>query len=187
MTFFSRLFGTRPAAAQTIAPATVEVPRIDRALFIEESEPRLTPKATEPKREKTILEALLKRDYALLGEQDGYKMHDLDRMDLELEKIAADYRQAYDMALQDIEGEIGALGKFLGERMEKEAPELYEQMHSRQDQLVRQKRDLILQKDLAMTGEGYIERAFKYYRSGFRKGFELYACEKVIFGHIKTL
>jgi len=184
MTIFSRIFEKRPVA---IASA----PSIDKALFIEESEPVMkSTQETFPKakvEERTLLEQLLGRDYTLMGERDGYAMHHLDRMDMELSKIAADFRQVYDMAIQDIETQIGDLEKYLSDRVAAETPGLYEQMQSRHDQLARQKQDILLQKDFAMTGEGYVERAFQYYKSGFHTGFALYAGEKSLFKHTKTL
>jgi hypothetical protein len=190
-TFFKKLFGTSPAPAQTEIPTISGIPAFPtRELFIEDRDPRefLAPEPPKKtRRERTILEELLSIDYAGTGHKDGYEIHDLAGLDMQLELIASDFRQAFDKALQDIEAELEPLGIHLTERVQQGAPELYEKIHTRQDQLVKQKRDLILQKDLAVTGEGFIEKPHRYYMAGFRRGYDLYVEEQLIFKHIKTL
>lgn len=190
MTFFSKLFRKRPVAAQIEAPAMGIASEISKDLFIEERHPREL-EVQQPQQvktmERTILETLLERDYRAMGHRDGYHMHHFGRMDLQLEVIAADFRQAYDMALQDVEIQLEDLSVHLSDRTASVAPDLHEKIQSKYDQLVRQKRELMLQKDLAMTGEGYVERSAKYYKAGFREGYDLYIQEELIFKHIKTI
>lgn len=190
-TFFKKLFGTRPAAAQPEMSAPIVSPAYPtKDLFIEDRHPQefLSPEPVrQTKREKTILEELLALDYAGMGHKDGYDIHDLAGLDMQLELIATDFRQAFDKALQDIEIQLEPLGIHLTERMREETPELFEKIHTRQDQLVKQKRELMTQKDLAMTGEGYVEKPYRYYKVGFRRGYDLYVEEQLIFKHIKTL
>lgn len=190
-TFFQKLFGTRPATAQPEMPAPILSPTFPkRDLFIEDREPRefLSPEPVRlTKREKTILEELLALDYAGMGHKDGYEIHDLAGLDMQLELIATDFRQAFDKALQDIEVQLEPLGIHLTDRMREETPELFEKIHTRQDQLVKQKRELMTQKDLALTGEGFVEKPYRYYKAGFRRGYDLYVEEQLIFKHIKTL
>src|SRR5690554_3780541 len=113
MTFFSRLFGKRPEAAQTLTPATLEaVPSIARDLFTEDMHPSEFEEEAVQKEvriEQTLLDSLLSRDYEEMGYKDGFRMHDLTRMEIQLEVMASDFRQAYDMELQDIEVQMGAL------------------------------------------------------------------------------
>lgn len=190
-TFFQKIFGTRPAAAQPELPAPSVSPAFPkRELFVEDREPGefLSPEpARLTKREKTILEELLALDYAGMGHKDGYEIHALEGLDMQLELIATDFRQAFDKALQDIEIQLEPLGIHLTERMKEETPELYEKIHTRQDQLVKQRRELMQQKDLAITGEGFVEKPYRYYKAGFRRGYDLYVEEQLIFKHIKTL
>lgn len=177
-------------AAQAEAPAMGMEPAIAKDLFIEERHPRefeAQPPQEVAAKEQTILEALLERDYRAMGHRDGYHMHHFSRMDLQLEVIAADFRQAYDMALQEVEIQLEVLGIHLSDRMESTAPDMHEKIQTRHDQLVKQKRELMLQKDLAVTGEGFVERSAKYYQAGFREGYDLYVQEEVIFKHIKTI
>lgn len=190
-TFFKKLFGTRPAAAQPAMPSTIDtLITPTKELFIEDRHPHefLAPEPTKKgKREKTILEDLLATDYEGLGHRDGYEDHDLSLLDMRLELIASDFRQAFDRALQEIEMELEPLGIHLTERTQLETPELYERIHTRQDQLIKQKRELMTQKDLAVIGEGFVEKPYRYYKAGFRRGYGLYVEEQLIFKHIKTL
>lgn len=190
-TFFQKLFGKRPAAGQhEIQAPLVQSPIPSRELFLEDRHPAefLAPEPPKPsKREKTILEDLLAIDYASRGHKDGYEIHDLSGLDMQLELIATDFRQAFDKALQSIETELEPLRIHLTDRMSQDAPELYEKIHARQDQLIKQKRELTLQKDLAVTGEGYVEKPYRLYKVGFRRGYALFVEEQLIFKHIKTL
>lgn len=189
-TFFKKLFGSRPSA-QPVMPSMQDAAMIPaRELFIEDRHPQefLAPDVPKRmKREKTILEDLLAIDYAGLGQSDGYADHDLALLDLRLELIASDFRQAFDRALQDIESELEQLGVHLTELVEDETPSLFGKIQARHQQLTKQKVELITQKDLAVIGEGYVEKPYRYYKVGFRKGYELYLEEQVIFKHIKTL
>ena len=190
-TFFKKLFGSRPAAAQPELSATSVSPASPtKDLFIEDRHPQefLSPEPVrQTKREKTILEQLLTLDYMGMGHKDGYEIHDLAGLDMQLELIATDFRQAFDKALQDIEVQLEPLGIHLTERMREDTPELFEKIHTRKEQLVKQKRELMTQKDLALTGEGYVEKPYRYYKVGFRRGYDLYVEERLIFKHIKTL
>lgn len=190
-TFFQKLFGKTPAAAQSELPAPiVSTPHPARELFIEDRHPEefLAPEPVRTiKREKTILEELLSQDYAGMGHKDGYEIHDLAGLDMQLELVATDFRHVFDKALLSIEAELEPLGIHLTDRVRQDAPELYEKIHTRHDQLVKQKRELMLQKDLAVSGEGYVEKPYRYYKVGFRRGYDLYVEEQLIFKHIKTL
>lgn len=189
MTIFSRLFGKRPAFIQTEAPATIDAAHpIAKELFIEDRAPHEFEVAQQlPAKQKTILHDLLQKDYHTMGHRDGHRLHDLTRQDLQLEIIAAEFRQAYDMALQDIEIQLEQICMHLTEKVAAEAPDIHEKLQTRHDQLVKQKRELMLQKDLAVTGEGFVEKSVRYYKAGFREGFDLYVEGELIFKHIKTL
>lgn len=191
MTFFSRLFGKRAEATHSSSPATWEAaPPVTKDLFTEDRHPtelegrQAAPADAKP---ETVIGRLLERDYEEMGYRDGFRMHDLARMELQLEVIAADFRQAYDMELQEIEVQMGALEKYLVEKTKKEAPDLHEKMRTHHDQLAKKKRELMLQKDLAVTGEGFVERPVKRYKAGFRAGFDLYVEEQLMFSYKKIL
>jgi hypothetical protein len=185
MTIFSRLFGKRPAAAQVqVAPAVLETPVVDRALFVEEPEQEVSKGIPE---DETVLADLLVRDYESMGRKDGHEYHDLDRMEFQLELIAADFRQAYDKELQEVEHQMSELEPYLVDKTREVAPDLFVKLETKHKSLLRKQRDLLLQKDLAMTGEGYIESAVKYYKAGFLSGFGLRMKEDVIFKHVKIM
>ena len=190
MTIFSRIFGKR-IDTPSFRQVEEERPEMPKDLFIEERHPRELEspdyQRKTARQEKSLLASLLDRDYESMGHKDGYRMHDLCRLEEQLEIIAADFRQVIDMALQDIEIQLDKLRMHLTDKMEVEASDLYEKMHTRDDQLVKQKRELMLQKDLAISGQGFVERPFKYYKAGFKRGYDLYIQEELIFKHIKTL
>lgn len=168
-----------------------KAPAIPKHLFIEDRHPRDLDRqedgALKKSERETILQHLLDRDYRSLGRLDGYKMCHLSKMEEGVELIASDFRQAYDMALQDFQVEIDSLDIQLKPELEELMPDIYEKIRSRLDQLIMQKTDLMLQKDLAVTGEGYLEKPVKYYKAGFREGYDLYVQEKLMFKHVKTL
>lgn len=185
MTIFSRLFGKKPATAAQEKPAVLEAPLVDRALFVEEPQPQLEPKV--PRTEITVLAALLERDYEDMGQKHGYEYHDLDRMEFQMELIAADYRKAYDKELEETEHQLSEIEPYLVEKTREKAPDLYTKLETKHKSLTRKQRDMRLQKDLAMTGEGYIESAVKYYKAGFLAGMELYLKRELLFKHVKIM
>ncbi|MDN3601637.1 hypothetical protein QWZ00_00695 [Belliella kenyensis] len=185
MTIFSRLFGKRPAVATVHEqPAVVEAPVIDRALFIEEAAP-------EPRRSReetlTILEELKSRDYERMGKEDGYEFKDFSRMDLQLELIAADFREAYDKELAKVSYQLSELEAVLEERLRETIPGIYRELETKYKSLKAKERELLLQKDLAVTGEGYVERAMKYYRAGFEAGLGVRLKGDLMFKHISVV
>lgn len=188
MTIFSKLFGKRPAAAYVQeAPAMMETPVIDRALFVEEPPREERGHTATLAEEGTVLASLLVRDYQSMGRKDGYEYHDLDRMDFQMELIAADFRQAYDKELQEVEHQMAELEPYLVEKIKLEAPDLYIKIETKHKSLLKKQRELMLQKDLAMTGEGYIEPAVKYYKAGFLSGFGVKMKEDILFKHVKIM
>lgn len=192
MTFFKRLFGIKDVATSPeISPAAeatkVHVPR---GLFVDESDPGLFDPvqfdAPRPK-PKRLLDELLAKDYEQMGKEAGYKLHDLTLMDTQLKKITADFRLAFERAIQDLEVEMDGLRKHLTDRLKEEAESIYVDFQTRLDQCERQRKELMLQKDLVVTGDGYIEMPWTYFKSGFLKGYSLFAEEELIFKHTKTL
>lgn len=188
MTIFSRLFGKRPAAAQVQeTPATLETPLVDRALFIEEPEAEAGKVGGISQERGTVLADLLEVDYESMGWKDGHDYHDLDRMEFQMELIAADFRQAYDRELQEIGHQLEVLEPYLVEKMKAEAPDLYSKIETKHKSLLKKQRDLMLQKDLAVTGEGYIEPAIKRYKAGYLSGFGTKLQGDVLFKHVKII
>lgn len=190
-TLFKKIFGS---AKEVTTPQLPTIPEAAtgpvKELFVEERHPTefLAPDPPQRrKREKTILEDLLAIDYAALGQKEGYEQHDLSKLDMQLDLLVSDFRLAFDRALQDIEVELEPLGIHLTDRVKEETPELFAKIRVRQEQLIKQRSELLTQKDLAVTGEGFIEKPYRYYKSGFRRGYDLYVEEQLIFKHIKTL
>jgi hypothetical protein len=192
MTIFSKIFGKRKRTEPvTVAEPQFEQPKVPRDLFVEDRHPddieRTKFQGRADSSPKPILQTLLERDYHGLGYRDGYGLHDIDKLVFQLEVIASDFRQAYDRALQDIVMDMDALVPHLTDKVQEVAPEIHRKSKTRYEQLDREFRSLSLQKDLALTGEGYIERSIKYYKSGFIEGYEFYLEEKKMFSHPKIL
>lgn len=185
MTIFSRLFGKRPAAVQAQeAPALVEAPMVDRALFIAEP---IEPGMQDELEEASVLSGLMKRDYEDKGRKDGHEYYDLDRMKLQIELIATDFRRAYDKELEEVECQLGQLEAQLREDLQEMAPGLYRKLDTRFKELEKTKRGLQLQKDLAVLGEGYVESAVKYYKAGYLSGMKVRLEGDLLFKHVKIM
>lgn len=186
MTFFSRIFGKK---AVDVKATELTQPSVPRDLFIEDRDPDFfqSELKSSPEREKSLLDDLLSWDYEAMGRAAGYALHDLSRMDEQLDKIASEFRLAYARAIQDLEFEMDGLEKHLTERMEAEAPDTFRKIKGKHELCARQKRELMLQRDLAVTGEGYMEKATRYFRAGFREGYDLFIEEKLIFKRIKPI
>lgn len=185
MTIFSRLFGKRPAAVQAQeAPALVEIPMVDRALFI--ADPIESGRQDECV-EASVLSELLTRDYEDAGRKDGHEYYDLDRMKLQIDLIATDFRKAYDKELEEVEYQLGQLAPQLREDLQELVPGLYRKLDTRFKELEKTKRSLQLQKDLAVLGEGYVESAVKYYKAGYLSGMKVRLEGDLMFKHIKIM
>jgi hypothetical protein len=192
MTIFSKLFGKRPVESKTTAihqATEPEKPVVPRDLFIEDRDPSFFEADTRsaPKIERSLLQDILSLDYEAMGRTAGYSLHDLGRMDEQLDKIASEFRLAYARAIQDLDIEMDGLERHITDRLEAETPDTYRRIKGRYDLCVREKRELMLQRDLAVTGEGYMEKATRYFQSGFRAGYDLYIEEKLLFKHPKTV
>lgn len=195
MTFFSKLFGKK-------APTLVEhstlpmgdmmatIPQIDKSIFLEERDPlELFPTHEIPHRKarKSILEDLKSEDYHGMGKRDGYEDHELTLMEMHVDILASRFREAFQKALEEIEERIAMMAMYLTAELESAMPEQHKLIYTKHDLLIKQKRDLTLQMDLTVTGEGYIEKSVRYYKAGFRKGMALYLEEKLLFDQSKSL
>ena len=194
MTIFSRLFGKK-------APATVEqtitdkfetsplsqVPQIDKSLFIEDRHPKDITRSIEASHIGPIgiLEDLKERDYFSLGRRHGYEDRSIDVMEEHVDIIASEFKEAFYAALEDLDEKIDDLAIYLTDEIKKVMPHQYEEIHTKQDKLVKQKREILSQIDLAVLGEGYIERSVRLYRAGFKKGFAFFAQEELLTPHSK--
>ncbi|RZS97150.1 hypothetical protein [Cecembia calidifontis] len=190
MTFFSKLFGKRTEPIISPTAPEMEKELIPRDLFIEERDPKFIEgekTKVEPQSERSLLDRLLDRDYHAMGHKDGYHLKDLGRMDKQVEIIISDFRLAYDKIIQDLDLAMEALKPHLTERMKEEAPELYSRYRISMDYYGQKKQEMYLQKDLAATGEGYIEYSVRCYKAGFIEGFTFYTEEEKMFKHFKLI
>lgn len=191
MTVFSRLFGKKEVAKAATVQEIASLPLIDKMTFVEDRHPseifREAPVAEKEVEGKTILEELLAKEYYSMGKRDGYEEHCLTLMEEHLDIIAADFREAYYKAIQEIDLRLSEMEVRLTEELREKLPEIYEPIKTKHSQLVGQKRELLIQIDLGAIGEGFIEKSVRLYKAGFRKGFALWSEEELIFTHIKTI
>jgi hypothetical protein len=195
MTFFSKLFGKKaptPVEQGIVAadPMMTSIPQIDKSIFIEDRDPSVLFPSQEhvrPKTQKSILEDLKSEDYYGIGKRDGYEDHQLTLQDMQVDIIASRFKEEFYKALEDIEERVAMMEMYLTPELQLAMPEQHELIHTKCDLLVKQKRILLLQMDLAVTGEGYIEKSVRHYKAGFRKGMALYLEEKLLFDQSKSL
>jgi hypothetical protein len=190
MTFFSKLFGKRTAPITSTTAPEMEKEFIPKDLFIEDRDPKFIEGETEkaePRSELPLLDRLLGRDYHAMGYRDGYHIKDLGRMDKQVEIIISDFRLAYDKIIQELDLAMETLKPHLTEHMKEEAPELYSRYRISMDYYGQKKQEMYLQKDLAATGEGYIEHSVRCYKAGFIEGLTFYTEEEKMFKHFKLI
>jgi hypothetical protein len=197
MSIFSKLFGKK-------APATVEpqsqtatdtlatlVPSIDKSLFTEDRHPsELFPtveSTSQTKCRKSILEDLKSKNYYAMGLRDGYDDHNFEIMDQHVNLISCDFREVYSLAIQELDEQLLNIERTLVPQFEEQMPYEYREVKLQKEKLEEQKRDLKQQYDLATLGEGYIEKSVEQYKVGFRKGFNQWKEEKLMFQAFNTL
>jgi len=197
MSIFSKLFGKK-------APATVEpqsqtatdtlatlVPSIDKSLFTEDRHPsELFPtveSTSQTKSRKSILEDLKSKNYYAMGLRDGYDDHNFEIMDQHVNLISCDFREVYSLAIQELDEQLLNIERTLVPQFEEQMPYEYREVKLQKEKLEEQKRDLKQQYDLATLGEGYIEKSVEQYKVGFRKGFNQWKEEKLMFQAFNTL
>ncbi|TFV94483.1 hypothetical protein E4S40_10705 [Algoriphagus kandeliae] len=185
-----KLFGIKPSETKQVTQPEFQETVPDRDLFLEDRHPdELMEISSHPQKstEKTLLEDLLSKDYERIGLRDGYETRDLSEMDEGLRVMAMEFRQVYDKALQDLDDKIAFIRLHLTDELEEKSQTLSDQVYHSLDLLLTQKKDMVAQKDLAMVGEGYIEKPYQDYKRGFKRGYKLYLEEKVMFKRTKTL
>lgn len=190
MTFFSKLFGKKKEAISTTVSPEMEKELVPKEIFIEERDPfilEIEDKISPAPEDQPILGKLLSRDYRELGFKDGYHLHDLGRLQMQLDIIASDFRQACDRVMQDLTLAMEVLKPHLTERMESEIPELYLKSKTTMEYYESKKRELQMEKDLAVLGEGYIERSVRYYKAGFIEGYTFYLEDEKMFKPFKLI
>ncbi|MFN2430574.1 MAG: hypothetical protein ABR574_11195 [Cryomorphaceae bacterium] len=171
MTFFSKLFGINSSADQPVAE-----PQIDRALFVDDSEPQL-PDSDGKTRELSTLELLQKRNFEPEGYRDGYDTHSTDMLELKLQTVASEFQEAYRDEIDKIESRLQAISPFLTQKVKETIPQQYVKMESEFDSLSLKKVSFEAQLELARKKEGLCERALRNYRIGFIKGFSFWSDE----------
>lgn len=199
MNLFSKLFGKKAPVqveqnSQTQTPTQEmeqHVPKIDQSLFTEDRHPsELFPiLEREPAKnsKRSLLEELKAQNYYAMGKRDGYEDPNFEVMDQNVNLIACDFKEIYAQAVQEIDQQLFKIERILDPKFESEMPMEYREVNKQREQLEEQKRDLKQQFDLAVLGEGYIEKSVQQYRAGFRKGFSLWKNENLMFQPFKTL
>jgi hypothetical protein len=198
MNLFSKLFGKKAPVlvepqSQILTPSepmASQIPQIDKSLFTEDRHPsELFPIMEESSKssKRSLLEDLKSRSYFSMGKRDGYEDHNFEVMDLNVNLIACDFKEVYAQAVQEIDEQIFKIERALDPKFEREMPLEYREVTMQKEQLEEQKRDLKQQFDLAVLGEGYIEKSIEQYKAGFRKGFGLWKEENLMFKPFNTL
>lgn len=199
MNLFSKLFGKKAPiqVEQTnhVTSPTPEmeqkVPKIDQSLFAEDRHPSelfpiLQEEPTQTSK-RSLLEDLKAQNYYAMGRKDGYDDPNFEVMDQNLNLIACDFKEVYAQAIQEIDQQLFKIERILDPKFESEMPMEYREVNKQCEQLEEQKRDLKQQFDMAILGEGYIEKSVQQYKAGFRKGFSLWKNENLMFQPFKTL
>lgn len=198
MNLFSKLFGKK--APSTVEPTSQnfnptqemeqQVPLIDKSLFTEDRHPsELFPMVEEQSKssKRSLLEDLKSQNYYAMGKRDGHEDHNFEVMDQNVNLISCDFKEVYAQAVQEIDRQLFKIEKTLDPKFESEMPHEYREVSIQKEQLEEQKRDLKQQFDLAVLGEGYIEKSVQQYKAGFRKGVSLWKEENLMFQPFKTL
>jgi hypothetical protein len=196
MSIFSKLFEKKAPAlvepqSQTATDKATLVPSIDKSLFTEDRHPsELFPtveSTSQSKSRKSILEDLKSKDYHAMGMRDGYDDHNFETMDQHVNLISCDFREVYSLAIQELDEQLLNIERTLVPQFEEQMPYEYREVKLQKEKLEEQKRDLKQQYDLATLGEGYIEKSVEQYKVGFRKGFNQWKEEKLMFQAFNTL
>ncbi|WP_100629762.1 hypothetical protein [Algoriphagus formosus] len=184
-----KLFGSRQVETPQADKKDQFIPIPDKYLFTEDRHPEEMIESRGPSKpkEKTLLEDLLSQDFMLKGERDAYSSKDMTALGEGLKLIAMEFRQVYDKAILELDEKIEFLRLHLTDTLEEESMALHDKVYHSLSLLKKQKLDLVTQKDLAMTGEGYIEKAYTEYKVGFIRGYGLYLEGEVLFKPTKTL
>ncbi|EMS33831.1 hypothetical protein C943_04150 [Mariniradius saccharolyticus AK6] len=121
-----------------------------------------------------------------MGLRDGLEDHNFEVMDQNVNLIACDFKEVYAQAIQEIDEHLLKIEKVLNPMFQQQMPHEYREVKLQKEMLEEQKRDLKQQFDLAAVSEGYIEKSVEQYRAGFRKGFNLWINENLLFKPTKT-
>ena len=122
-----------------------------------------------------------------MGLRDGYDDHNFEIMDQHVNLISCDFREVYSLAIQELDEQLLNIERTLVPQFEEQMPYEYREVKLQKEKLEEQKRDLKQQYDLATLGEGYIEKSVEQYKVGFRKGFNQWKEEKLMFQAFNTL
>src|SRR5690554_3204232 len=126
MSFFSNFFGNN-----TNAVMNETEPRVDKALFVDDSNPmdlEVTEKATD-------LNKLLKKDYRSEGFVLGYEEHCADIMELRLNSIVSGFQQAMSSEIDVLVAAMGEMSDFLTKEYQELMPNQYLKLRTRYDAL----------------------------------------------------
>ncbi|WP_162342685.1 hypothetical protein [Cyclobacterium salsum] len=190
MSIFTKLFGKKAPVSVEQPPVTSEpmvsqLPQIDKSLFTEERHPDELFSSNDPikqkKSRKSILEDLKAQDYYTMGMSDGLEDHNFETMNQNVNLIACDFKEVYSLAIQEIDEHLFKIERTLDPKFEQEMPQEYREVLMQKEKLEEQKRDLKQQFDLAVMGEGYLEKSVERYKAGFRKGFKQWSEENLMF------
>jgi hypothetical protein len=199
MNLFRKLFGRKAPTSvepsnQTSNPTQEmeqQTPLIDKSLFIEDRHPSelfpsLGEEPAQPSK-RSLLGELKSLNYYAMGKRDGLEDPNFEVMEQNVNLIACDFKEVFSQAIQEIDEQLFKIERILDPRFESEMPMEYREVSKQREQLEEQKRDLKQQFDMAVLGEGYIEKSVQQYKAGYRKGFSLWKNENLMFQPFKTL
>lgn len=173
MNIFKSLFG-KPTAIE-VAPTPTFV---DERLFVSNEEP-VTDANLAPSK-LNALEEIIARNFVNEGFSDGYESHNVGLLANRMESMVAEYRLVFRSQIQQIDALITELQPYLMDEVKVHMKEQYVRILAQHDQLKLEKAALEGELELAVKGEGLIEKAICDYRLGFEKGFALFTDERLL-------
>jgi hypothetical protein len=170
MNFFQRLFSTKSETVEL----DQHLPPQDLFMTDETPEP-------EEKQSAIIsaskLEILMNQNFEPEGYRDGYEEHDLDTMEMQVQSISAQFKNAIRVEVKSVADEMSSVEPHLTERVKELMQDQYFRLQSKYDALRLKKAELEAEMELANEEKGYCELAMKKYRLGFIKGFRFWSDE----------
>ena len=173
MTFFLNLFGRNGKSAND--SSGVPMAEIPQNSFIDEVAHVRTPALDAGSHVKVLND----RPYETMGYRDGYDYHDPSQMAVVIKTITAEYRDALQKELREVDAETAAVAPYLNDEVRRLMAVEYLRLSDRYDRLTTRRAELQGQYELADQGEGVCETALAKYRLGFRNGMSTYLDEQI--------
>jgi DNA repair ATPase RecN len=170
MTFLDKIFGNSKEQETRDVQSTLP----EKDLFVTDETPAQPGQAEKQREGLSMLELLLRRNFEPEGFRDGYDQHDLDMLELKVQGIASEFKEAYREEIDAYQAEMQKLAQHLNGKVKEYMANQYAKLQARYDDLGLQKAELQAEMVLAESEEGRCERALRNYRYGFNNGYGLY-------------